>query len=205
VATTSPKFFRSAAELRRWLSRHHAKATELWVGFRKSAAARAKFGYSHALDEALCFGWIDGVRRSIDDERYMQRFTPRRPRSKWSRINVARAKKLIAAGRMHAAGRAAFGKRAAGEGRTYSHESAVRELDAASLARLRANTPAWAYFSGKSPSYRRVASFWVMSAEKAETHERRLATLVACSAKHTTIPLLTRSPKAGSSKTRTRG
>lgn len=192
----SPKFFRSAAEFRRWLSHHHASATEVWVGFRKSPAARATFGYRHALDEALCFGWIDGVRHGIDEERYTQRFTPRGPRSKWSRINIARAKELIAEDRMHAAGRAAFDKRGAGDGRTYSHESTIRSLDAASLARLQANARALAYFSGKPPSYRRVASFWVMSAKKPETRARRLATLIACSAKQTTIPLLTRKPKA---------
>ncbi|HET6584160.1 MAG TPA: YdeI/OmpD-associated family protein [Nannocystaceae bacterium] len=191
----SPRFFRSAAEFRRWLSRHHASATELWVGFRKTAAARAAFGYSHALDEALCFGWIDGVRRSIDDERYMQRFTPRTPRSRWSRINIARVEKLTAAGRMHEAGQAVFAKRSA-KGPTYSNESDIREFDAASLKRFRANARAWSWFSGRAPSYRRVASFWVLSAKKPETRARRLDTLIACSAKHTTIPLLTRKPKA---------
>ncbi|HEY8430056.1 MAG TPA: YdeI/OmpD-associated family protein [Sandaracinaceae bacterium] len=189
MPTAKPIFFRSAAELRAWLEANHATATELWIGYYKKGTTKKGITYAEAVDEALCFGWIDGQARSIDAERYQQRFTPRRKNSNWSKINVAKAERLIAEGRMRPAGLAAFEARSAARTGVYSFEQEKpTELDPARLAKLRANPAARAFFEAQPPSYRRTAALWVMSAKKGETRDRRLETLIACSARGEVAP-----------------
>jgi uncharacterized protein YdeI (YjbR/CyaY-like superfamily) len=176
-----PKYFKTPAEFRAWLAARHATETELLVGFRKRDSGKPSITWPESVDQALCFGWIDGVRRSIDAENYSIRFTPRRKTSIWSQINIARFQELRASGLVSPAGEAAF---ASGKERTsrYSHENALQELAPAELARFRKNQAAWAYFESRPPSYRKTAIWWVVSARKPETRERRLSTLMEDSA-----------------------
>jgi uncharacterized protein YdeI (YjbR/CyaY-like superfamily) len=177
----APTFYATPAEWRAWLEAHHRDATEHWVGFHKRATGRPSITWPEAVDEALCFGWIDGVRKGVDAERYTIRFTPRRRGSRWSDVNVARAEALTAAGAMRPAGLAAFEARTPAG--TYGHEQReAARLDPAREARLRAHDTAWAFFCAQPPGYRRLAAFWVMSAKREETRDRRLATLVEDSA-----------------------
>jgi uncharacterized protein YdeI (YjbR/CyaY-like superfamily) len=188
-----PTGFPSAARLRAWLVKNHAREQELLLRCAKVGAGKG-VTYRQALDEALCFGWIDGVRRSIDETCFSVRFTPRKPRSYWSRINIARAKELEKQGRMHAAGLAAFRGRIEREPR-YSFESAARELEPGLLRQFKAEKRAWACFEAQPPWYRRTSSFWVMSAKKPETRARRFELLLECSREGSTIPMLTRKPR----------
>ena len=151
--------------------------------------------YRQALDEVLCFGWIDGVRRGLDADTFTVRFTPRREKSYWSNVNVKRAKELVAAGRMHAAGAAAFGKHDERRAPRYSFESERAVLDAATIRKLRANKRAWAFFQAQAPWYRRTIAFWIMSAKRDETRARRLAILIRHSAVGERIPMLRRDRK----------
>jgi len=177
-----PRFFASPAAFTTWMERHHARARELLVGYYKVGSGRPSLTWSESVDVALCYGWIDGVRRSIDATRYMIRFTPRKPRSNWSSINIRKVAELEAAGRMRPAGRAAFAAREAGKRAPYSFEHAPHELAPEYLRRLRADARAWAFFQAAPPSYRRVAAFWVMSAKQPATRERRLKGLITASA-----------------------
>jgi uncharacterized protein YdeI (YjbR/CyaY-like superfamily) len=192
--------FASASAFRAWLARHHATATELVVRCRKTGAARPGITYAEALDEALCFGWIDGVRRSVDGDTFSVRFSPRKPRSTWSRVNVAHVERLIREGRMAEPGLAAFAAR--GDRRTgvYSFEQRSVELSREYTSAFRANGRAWAYFQKQPPWYRRTSSHWVMSAKREDTRARRLATLIAYSAQHEPIPPLARKPPAADSR-----
>ena len=188
---TRPKatFFRSADELRAWLDAHHADRDEVYIGFYKTSAKKKGVTYKEALDEALCFGWIDGVRRSIDEERYEMRFTPRRQGSIWSRVNVGHVERLTKAGRMRPPGVAAFEARTAKRMGLYSFEQErPKELDPARAKKLRANAAARKFFEAQPPSYRRTAAFWVMSAKKDETRDRRLDQLIHSSAKGEVAP-----------------
>ncbi|HKA90431.1 MAG TPA: YdeI/OmpD-associated family protein [Haliangiales bacterium] len=189
-----PRAFASAAEFRAWLARH-AGEPELVVRLYKTHARARGMTYKEALDEALCFGWIDGVRRSIDADTFSVRFTPRKPKSYWSAVNIRRARELEAEGRMAPAGLAAFRDRAVARER-YSFESRVRELGPAETKALRARARAWAYYQAQPPWYRRTSAFWVMSAKKAETRARRLAQLIAASEKGEPIGPLRRPGKA---------
>jgi uncharacterized protein YdeI (YjbR/CyaY-like superfamily) len=191
-ASTSPKFFATPAALRRWLEKNHHGAEALWIGMYKKASGRGGITYEEALDEALCFGWIDGTRKGIDAVSFMQRFSPRKAKSYWSRVNTRRAKQLVADGRMTAAGLAVFEKRDEKRTAAYSFERERCELDPAYEERLRENARAWSDFRGRPPWYRRAATFWVMSAKKPETREKRLAELIACSSRGRTVPPLTR-------------
>lgn len=177
MATPDPLFFASAAEWRSWLSLHAATEDELVVGFWKKGTGRPSMTWSESVDEALCFGWIDAVRRRIDDDSYSIRFTHRKPTSTWSAVNVAKVASLEAAGRMTDAGRAAFSLRRESRTGTYSYE----EGDAAVLdeSALTTDPAAWAYWSAAAPSYRKVVAHWVTSAKQQETRDRRLAQLVA--------------------------
>jgi uncharacterized protein YdeI (YjbR/CyaY-like superfamily) len=177
-------FFATPADFRRWLEKNHDKATELLVGFHKKGSGKPSITWPESVDEALCFGWIDGVRRSIDEESYSIRFTPRRVRSVWSNVNTKRVAELTKRGRMHPSGLAAFEARDPTRSGIYSFEQREKnkKLGAAYEARLKANTKAWAFFQAQPPGYRRLASLWVMSAKKEETKLRRLATLIADSA-----------------------
>lgn len=175
-----PVYFDSPAELDRWLEANHASARELWIGFYKGDARRLT--YSQALDAALCWGWIDGVRKSVDPERWTIRFTPRKPRSVWSKVNIARARELIGSGAMRQPGLAAFEARTEDRSEIYSYEQAAEVVDSAELAPLRANANAWTFFQAQPPYYRRMAAWWIVSAKKPETRQRRVAQLIdACS------------------------
>jgi uncharacterized protein YdeI (YjbR/CyaY-like superfamily) len=173
-----PRFFRSAAELRTWFEKNHKKVEELWIGLQKSKSEKKGVRYSEALDEALAFGWIDGVRKTIDDTTWTIRFTPRRRGSIWSQVNIRRVKALEALGRMTPAGLAVFSARDPARAKLYSFENRDKKLSPAYEKTLRANRKAWSFFQAQPPWYQRVAAFWVMSAKKEETQQRRLATLI---------------------------
>jgi uncharacterized protein YdeI (YjbR/CyaY-like superfamily) len=190
TAAPRPTFFRSPAEFRRWLERHHAEAPELWVGFHKKGSGRPSITWPESVDEALCFGWIDGVRYRIDDTSYRIRFTPRKPRSVWSLVNVKRVAELKKLGRMAAAGLAAFAKADPKRSGIYSYERQNAKLDAASEKRFRANKNAWAFFKAQAPSYQRLTTYWVVSAKREETRRRRLVALIAGSAAGRRLGLL---------------
>jgi uncharacterized protein YdeI (YjbR/CyaY-like superfamily) len=177
-ATPRPLFFPTPARFRKWLEKNHATATELWVAYYKKATGKPSLTWPESVDEALCFGWIDGIRKSIDDEAYMSRFTPRRPTSIWSQVNLRRVEVLKSEGRMRPEGIAAWERR--DRTKTYSFEQAERPgLDAAAEKELRQHRKAWAWFKAQAPWYRRTAGFWVMSGKKPETRARRLAQLIA--------------------------
>jgi len=190
-----PAFFSSPALLRRWFERHHAERTELLIGFYKKGSGRPSVTYSEALDEALCVGWIDGVRRSLDSDSYTIRFTPRKPFSYWSAINRRRAAALEAAGRMGPAGLAAFERRDLTAPRKYSFENKPTRLAPSLEKRFRANARAWAFFAAQPPGYRRTAIFYVMSAIQDETKARRLAKLIDDSDAHRRLGILARPSK----------
>jgi uncharacterized protein YdeI (YjbR/CyaY-like superfamily) len=174
----NPVFFATPADFRAWLERHHDHAQEIWVGYHKKASGRPSITWPESVDEALCFGWIDGVRKSIDADSYMIRFTPRKPRSTWSAVNIRRAEELIARGRMRPAGQAAFDNRAENRSRRYSFEQGEVALGERLEQQLRANARAWAFFQAQPPGYRKTATWWVLSASREETRQRRLATLI---------------------------
>ena len=188
-----PKFFPFPAEWRAWLETHHRDCEELWVGLYKRNSDRPSITWPEAVDGALCFGWIDGVRKSIDPLSYKIRFTPRKPRSIWSAINIKRAKELSRLGLMHAAGLEAFRKREDDRSAVYSYEQRkTAKLPAASEKQFRAKIEAWAFFQSQPPWYRRTSTYWVISAKKEETRRKRLATLIDCSLRKRPIPSLTR-------------
>jgi uncharacterized protein YdeI (YjbR/CyaY-like superfamily) len=175
----TPTFFASPTEFRSWLEKNHDKEREIIVGFHKVATGRPSMTWAEAVDEALCFGWIDGIRRSLGDEAYTNRFTPRKPRSNWSQINIDRVKELTRLGRMHPAGLQAFESRRPPDSQ-YSYEN-TRSLDEPYASRLKANEAAWTFFNAQPPSYKRAASWYVMSAKREETRKKRLAELIECS------------------------
>lgn len=186
---TRPRFFATPDAFRAWLEAHHERETELLVGFYKRDSGKPSITWPQSVDEGLCFGWIDGVRKTIDEVSYTIRFTPRKARSNWSAINVRRIAELIALGRVHPAGLAAFERRSAERTGIYSYEnrkSAV--LDKSAEQQFRRNKKAWAYFESEAPSYRRIAIWWVVSAKKEETRRSRLATLISDSALGRRIP-----------------
>lgn len=175
----APMFFDSPLAFRRWLEKHHTKKTELLVGFHRVASGTPSMTWPQSVDEALSFGWIDGVRKRIDETSYSIRFTPRKPTSIWSAVNVKRVAALTEEGRMRPAGLAAFEKRKDAKTGIYSFERKTpAELEPAHERRLRANRAAAKFFDAQPPGYRRLALHWVTSAKKAETRERRLAELI---------------------------
>jgi uncharacterized protein YdeI (YjbR/CyaY-like superfamily) len=175
--------FASAREFRAWLKAHHRSATELLIRCYKVASKDKGLTYREALDEALCFGWIDGVRRGVDDESFSTRFTPRKSKSTWSAVNIRRAKELEAEGRMHPAGNSVFAARDARNTRRYSFESKPRKLAPSYLRKFKANAHAWRFFQAQAPWYQRTSIFWVMQAKREETRIRRLDELIARSAR----------------------
>ena len=176
------QYFASGAALRDWFEGHADTATELWLGQYRKSTGKPSLSWSEAVDEALCVGWIDGVRYSIDDERFAQRLTPRRSGSNWSAINVAKVATLTEQGRMRPAGIAAFEARRPEKTGVYSCEREAAALEPAELAAFQADLAAWAGWERQPPSYRRTATFWVTSAVRPETRARRLATLIEDSA-----------------------
>lgn len=192
-----PRCFPTLSAWRAWLEENHAEAQELWVGLYKRDSGRPSITWPEAVDGALCFGWIDGVRKSVDPIRYKIRFTPRKPGSIWSAINVKRATDLSTLGLMHPAGLAAFQKRQAKRSGIYAYEQRkAAELPPAYEQKFRANKAAWRFFRAQPPWYRRTATYRVISAKREETRSKRLASLIEDSAHQRTIPALTRPPKA---------
>ena len=177
----SPRHFASAAAFRTWLAKNHAKAPELWVAFYKKHTGKAGLTYPEAVDEALAFGWIDGIKKRVDDEAFTHRFTPRRARSIWSDINIRRVEALIEAGRMQPAGMAAYEARDPVRSGIYSFERKAAAFDAEALETFKANAKAWAFFEKQPPGYRRLVTHRVMSAKRQETRARRLQQLIALS------------------------
>jgi uncharacterized protein YdeI (YjbR/CyaY-like superfamily) len=178
-----PRFFATPAEWRRWLARHHATAPELWVGFHKKATGRPSITWPEAVDQALCYGWIDGIRKRLDDHSYVIRFTPRRPGSIWSAVNLRRVAELAAQGLMQPAGVEAHAKARRARSAIYAYEQRTEaEFPREMEQRFRRDRAAWAFFQSEPPWYRHTATWWVISARRDETRERRLATLIADSA-----------------------
>jgi uncharacterized protein YdeI (YjbR/CyaY-like superfamily) len=193
-----PTFVATPDEFRAWLDAHHATETELLVGFHKKGSGRPSITWPESVDEALCFGWIDGVRRRIDDDSYSIRFTPRKARSTWSAINVKRFGELTELGLVRPVGVAAFERRTEDRTGIYSYERReAAELEPAMEERFRAHARAWTWFEAQPPWYRRTATHWVISAKRPETRERRLERLIADSAAGRTVPPLTRPTGGG--------
>ena len=174
--------FDDAAALRDWLTDNHATAKEAWFGYYRKGTGKRSVTYPEAVDQALCFGWIDGITYRIDDEVTANRFTPRRKGSYWSAVNIAKVERLKAAGLMAPAGLAAFEARNSSAQARYSYENRPADLPAPMLARLRANPAALAYWQNQAPGYRRTVAFWVTSAKQQATRDRRLEQLIADSA-----------------------
>ena len=190
-----PVFFATPAEFRAWLEANHATESELYVGFYKKAAGRPTMTWPEAVEQALCFGWIDGIRRTLDDISYTNRFTPRRPRSTWSAINIRTVERLIAEGQMYPAGLAAFEARKDHNSAIYSFEQGEVALSPEDEALIAANPAAWENWQKFPPSYRKQATWWVISAKRPETRTRRLNQLIEDSARGERIGLLRPNPK----------
>jgi uncharacterized protein YdeI (YjbR/CyaY-like superfamily) len=185
-------FFATPEEFRAWLEEHHETERELLVGFHKKGSGKPSITWPEAVEQALCFGWIDGVRRGLDEDSYTIRFTPRKPSSTWSRVNLEKVKELEERGLMRPAGRRAYDARREAKTGVYSYEQRqAAALPAAYEVRLRANAAAWEDWSARPPSYRKAATWWVVSAKREETRERRLAQLIEHSEKGRTVPPLT--------------
>ena len=185
-----PTFFPDSAALRAWLRDHHQAVPELWVGLFKKATGRPSITWHHLVDQLLCFGWIDGVRRSIDDASYAIRVTPRKPHSTWSTVNTRRAHELIQLGWMEPPGLAAFENRDVERTGQYSFERERVTLTPAYLKQFRARANAWSWFGAQPPSYRKTVTWWVMSAKREETRQRRLDTLIEdCAAGRRIAPM----------------
>lgn len=188
-------FFSHHLEWRQWLEENHATAEELWVGYFKKGAKKPTLTWPESVDHALCFGWIDGIRKSIDGDRYKIRFTPRRPRSIWSAVNLKRIEELLEEGLMQPAGIKAYETRDEKKTNQYSFERENIALDPGYEAEFKANAKAWAFFQAQVPSYRKPAIHWVMSAKQEATRLKRLATLIKDSEEGERIAPLRRYPR----------
>ncbi len=186
-----PTFFATPEDFREWLEKNHEKEKELLVGFYKKATGKPSITWSESVDQALCFGWIDGIRRRIDDEAYQIRFTPRKPNSHWSHVNLEKVKVLKKENLMMPAGIAAYNKRTPENSGKASFEQKVVKLSAEYESQLKSNKKAWTYFyETLAPSYRKQSIWWVMSAKKEETRQKRLNILIECSCQKDKIPPL---------------
>ncbi len=180
--SSEPKFFAKPSEFRTWLNRNSATASELIVGFYKRDSGRPSMTWPESVDEALCVGWIDGVRKRIDDARYQIRFVPRKPSSIWSAINIEKVRVLTDAGRMQASGRMAFAARTAAKSKTYAYEQqGIAALAPKDAAKFRKHKTAWIFFAVQPPSYRKRMLWWVVSAKQEATRDKRLAKLIDAS------------------------
>jgi uncharacterized protein YdeI (YjbR/CyaY-like superfamily) len=180
-------FFETPSDFRKWLEKHHATEQELWVGFYKKDSGKPSITWPESVDEALCFGWIDGIRKRVDEASYKIRFTPRRRGSIWSAVNLKRAQELIETGRMRPAGLRAFENRKEDNERRYSYEQQGAKLSGEYEQKLKAHPQAWSFFQAQPPRYRKMAGWFVMSAKKEETRLRRLDRLIADSARGQTL------------------
>ena len=187
----NPKFFKTPSAFRKWFEAHHAKSKELWVGFYKKNSGKPSITWPESVDEALCFGWIDGIRKSIDEDSYMIRFSPRKPRSIWSAVNIRNAERLIKEERMQPAGLKAYEARKANRSGIYAYEQRSPELVEPYLGMLKRNKKAWEFFQAQPPGYRKTMNWWIVSAKKEQTRLKRLAQLIEESAAGRRIGLLT--------------
>lgn len=178
----NPRFFKSPSTFNKWLAANHAKSKELWVGFYKKETGKPSITWPESVEEALCLGWIDGVRKNIDDESYMIRFSPRKPTSIWSAVNIRIALKLIKEKRMQPAGLKAFAARKENRSGIYSYEQRSPELVEPYAAEFKRNEAAWKFFEAQPPYYRKTMNWWVVSAKQEETRLKRLQTLIEASA-----------------------
>lgn len=175
----TPKFFAEQTDFREWLEKNHDKEKEIIVGFYKVGSGKQCMNWSQAVDQALCFGWIDGVRRSIDEESYCNRFTPRRPKSNWSTVNIKKVEELTKIGLMRPAGIAAFAKREASKSRIYAYENEPVTLSGDFEKLFKTNEKAWTFFQNQAPYYRKLATNWVMSAKQEATRQKRIEKLIS--------------------------
>lgn len=175
-------FFESPGEFRKWLEMHHATAKELWVGYYKKGTGKPSMTWPESVDQALCFGWIDGIRKSVDEDSYTIRFTPRKPGSTWSSVNIKRVQELSEQGLMQPMGLQAFAARKENKSGIYSYEQRGDQLPEPYAGRLRKKKAAWDFFQAQPPSYRKAAYWWVVSAKKEETRLKRLEQLIEASA-----------------------
>lgn len=176
------KFFKSGSDFRRWLAKNHATSTELWVGFYRKDSGKGGITYPQALDEALCYGWIDGIRKKLDDVSFTTRFTPRKPGSIWSNVNIAHVARLTRDGRMMPPGAAAYSRKDDKRTGVYSFERETAQLDPEMQREFRKNRAAWKFFESQPPYYRRIATWYVISAKREETRRSRLERLISDSA-----------------------
>ena len=191
------KIFRTPAEFRKWLEANHDCVTELWLGMYNQRTDKKSITYREALDEALCFGWIDGLRKSVDPTTFQQRFTPRKLKSYWSAVNIKRWNELVQLGRVARAGVEAFERRSQDSDK-YSFESRPKKLPVGYEREFQANAAAWEFFRAQAPWYQRTSSFWVLSAKREQTRRRRLAKLIADSGQCRRLDMLT--PKVKKAK-----
>ena len=190
-----PKFFATPAAWRNWLEKHNGQRRELLVGFYKKGSGKPSITWPESVDAALCFGWIDGIRRSVDEISYSIRFTPRNPKSNWSAINIKRVAELTGQGLMRPAGVKAFEARTEERSGVYSFEQRNAKFDAAQESRFRANAGAWKFFESQPPGYRRLTTWWVISAKREETRAKRLGILIEDSGQGRRIGPLAPRPK----------
>ena len=186
----TPKAFKTQKDFRAWLQKNHAKEKELILRLYKVHAKHRGIGYREALDEALCWGWIDGVVRRLDEDSFQQRYTPRTARSNWSAVNIKRMKTLIAEGRVAKPGLEAFERRGKTKGSSYTADNLNIKLAPAFVRRLKQEPKAWAFFDALPPGYKRLMIFRVMDAKKEETRERRFAQLLAYMRQEKRMPLM---------------
>ena len=178
----NPKFFKTPSAFSKWLAAHHATAKELWVGFYKKGSGKLSIDWPESVDEALCFGWIDGIRKRIDEQSYMIRFTPRKPTSVWSAVNVKNVEKLVKENRMQPAGLKAFEARKENRSGIYSYEQRSAELVEPYLGKMKRNKAAWKFFQAQPAGYRKIMNWWVVSAKQEATRLKRLDKLIEESA-----------------------
>jgi uncharacterized protein YdeI (YjbR/CyaY-like superfamily) len=190
-----PLYFQTPAAFRQWLHDNHAVKTELLVAFHKKSSNKPSITYHQALDQALCFGWIDGVRKSLNSTSYTIRFTPRKPKSYWSNVNTARANELLRQNLMHPHGAKVFAARDLAVTNRYSFERQTAKFPPAFLRQFKSHPPAWHFFESQPPYYQRIATFWVVSAKQDATRQRRLQTLIVTSAGNCRLPQLVAKPK----------
>jgi uncharacterized protein YdeI (YjbR/CyaY-like superfamily) len=193
---TDINYFRDGKAFAAWLVKHHADRSELWVGFHKVGSGKPSLTWPQSVDEALCYGWIDGIRKRIDDTRYCIRFTPRKGGSTWSSVNIARVAALTDEGRMQSAGEHAFEARSAANSGIYAYEVRRDGLDEPYASLLKKQSRANAFFEAQPAGYRRNVCHWVMSAKRADTRDKRFAELVARSRAGETVPQFTRAAAA---------
>ena len=191
----TPVFFKSSNELHKWFQRNHYKASDLWIGFYTVKSEKGAATYKEALDEALCFGWIDGIRKNVDKGSYTIRFTPRKKRSIWSNVNTKRMNELIKEGRVQASGMEAFKERIEEKTGVYSFEQNSHKLSSAFEKKFRSNKKAWKFFTSKAPWYQRTCIHWVMGAKQEATRLKRMETLINDSENEKTLRQLTRTTK----------